>query len=152
MQIKLFTIPVGDTVPELEELNRFLRSNRIIDCAVQLASTSSGVSWCFCVKYIYRPAYQTEPEARRKKDYKEELDEGTFKVFSALRAIRKQIATDDSIPAYAVCTDEELAAMAALPEINKAGLLSVKGFGERKYEKFGVRIVEYWKKANETNG
>lgn len=145
MQIKIFTIPITDNGFALEELNKFLRSHKVIECIQQLVSNQNGASWCFCVKYIEGQTTTINYNQHRKKDYKNELDEATFAKFSALREVRKNIAAEDKIPAYAICTDEELSAMAALPEINKSNLLAVKGFGEKKMEKFGVRIIERWK-------
>jgi len=141
MQIKLFTIPISDSGDFQEELNRFLRSHKILEVENQLISNENGASWCFCVKYIDTPlAYQKG--GPQKRDYRNELDEKTFAIFSKLREIRKQLANEDAVPAYAVCTDQELADIARLPEINDSGLLSVKGFGEKKLEKYGNRIIE----------
>lgn len=151
MQIKLFTISITDNGAELDELNKFLKTHKVIECSEHLVSSPKGANWCFCVKYIDT---MTSPQVKsftKKKDYKEELDEKTFKIFSALRGIRKQIAAEDVLPAYAICTDEELAAMAGLTEINKSGLLSVKGFGEKKFEKFGGRIIQKWTEREENN-
>ena len=44
MQIKLFTIPVGDSGAELVEMNRFLKSNKILEVQEQL------ISMFFCCK------------------------------------------------------------------------------------------------------
>lgn len=151
MQFKLFTIPVFDNDSTISELNSFLRSHRVIECTAQLASHTSGTFWCFCVKYVESEKVDKPNAVGKKVDYKELLDERTFKVFTRLREIRKQIAATDAIPAYAVCTDQELASMAQLPEITKSGLLSVRGFGEKKFEKFGVRIIESWLQTNETH-
>lgn len=154
MQIKIFTVPITDNGCALDELNKFLRSQKVLECIQQLVSNQNGASWCFCVKYIEGSIANVELTRQKKRDYKNELDEGIFAVFSSLREIRKVIAAEDKIPAYAICTDEELATMAKLPKINKSNLLTVKGFGEKKMEKFGVRIIEQWneKNKNETSG
>ena len=153
MQIKLFTISITDNGAQLDELNKFLKTHKVIECSEHLVSNPKGANWCFCVKYVDTVKPTTEKYFAKKKDYKDELDEPTFKVFSALREIRKQIAAEDMLPAYTICTDEELAVMAGLAEINKSGLLSVKGFGEKKFEKFGNRIIQKWaeKERNEAN-
>ncbi len=116
MQIKLFTIPITDNGDFLEEMNRFLRANKILKVENQLVSNERGASWCFCVKYL--PMVKTQqPYAEKKKDYKNELSEEVFKVFSRLRVLRKQIAADDAVPAYAVCTDHELAQIACVAAV-----------------------------------
>lgn len=141
MQIKLFTIPVSDTGNFQEELNRFLRANKILEVENQLVSNPNGAAWCFCVKYIGTPVtYQKTPAT--KTDYRHVLDEATFKVFSRLREIRKKLAADEAVPAYAVATDNELAEIAKLKEINRKGLLSIKGFGDKKFERYGQRMIE----------
>lgn len=143
MQIKLFTIPITDNGDFLEDMNRFLRANKILEVETQLVSNERGASWCFCVKYL--PVLKTQqPYAEKKKDYKNELSEEVFKVFSQLRVLRKQIAADDAVPAYAVCTDHELAQIASLPEINEKLLKSIKGFGEKKFEKYGRQFISWY--------
>jgi len=141
MQIKLFTIPVSDTGVFTEELNRFLRANKILEVENHLISNEKGASWCFCIKYI-ESAWTNNPADRPRTDYKNELDEETFLVFSKLRQIRKQLAIEDAVPAYAICTDQELASMAKLKELTTEKLLTVKGFGEKKLEKYGKRLMQ----------
>ena len=141
MQIKIFTIPVSDAGNLEEELNRFLRAHKILEVENQLVSNENGALWCFCVKYIGTPVDSLKRKSV-KIDYKNELDEKAFKVFSKLREIRKQLASEDAVPAYAICTDHELAEMARLHEITDKELLTVKGFGEKKLEKYGKRIID----------
>lgn len=81
MQIKLFTIPVGDSGAAQDEMNRFLRSNKILEVQNQLISNENGAYWCFCVRYIEK-AFATAVEQKGKVDYKQILDEATFKKIS----------------------------------------------------------------------
>lgn len=148
MQIKLFTIPITDNGRFLEEMNRFLRANKILEVENQLVSNEKGASWCFCVKYLPAvPAFRKADNI--KKDYKNELSEEVFKVFSTLREVRKKIATEDAVPAYAVCTDEELSQIAALPVINEQSLKSVKGFGDKKFEKYGQSFIQWYQNKDQ---
>lgn len=153
MQIKLFTIPICDTGIFSDELNRFLRSNKILEVENHLISNENGASWCFCVKYI-ESAWAAPSGDRAKTDYRNELDPETFEIFSRLRAVRKQLALEEAIPAYAICTDQELAAMAKLKEISPNQLATIKGFGEKKLEKYGKRLTELYHKpeTNEKSG
>ncbi|MCX6278124.1 MAG: HRDC domain-containing protein [Bacteroidetes bacterium] len=140
MQLKLFTIPVTDTGAFTEELNRFLRANKILEVENHLISNEHGASWCFCVKYI-ESGWTPHPGDRPKTDYKTELDAETFEVFSKLREARKQLALEDAVPAYAICTDQEMALIAKLKELTLENLLTVKGFGDKKLEKYGNRLI-----------
>lgn len=78
---------------------------------------------------------------KEKVDYKSILDEATFKVFARLREIRKQIANEDALPAFAVFTDEELSEIAKLPEITAKMMQSIKGIGEKKTERYAERFI-----------
>ena len=48
------------------------------------------------------------------------------------------------MPAYAVCTDQELAEIAELTEINEKSLKSVRGFGDKKFEKYGHYFLQWY--------
>ena len=52
MQIKIFTIPIGDSGASVQEMNAFLRGNKIIEVENQLISNEHGAYWCFCVRYM----------------------------------------------------------------------------------------------------
>jgi superfamily II DNA helicase RecQ len=136
MQIKLFTIPVGDSGTALDEMNRFLRNNKMLEVQSELISNENGAYWCFCVRYIEKMSSPAGYDKSKKVDYKHILDEATFQKFSKLREIRKKVAADEGIPAFAVFTDEELAALAKLETITERTMLSVKGIGDKKVERF----------------
>jgi len=140
MQIKLFTIPIGDSGTALEEMNRFLRGNKILEVQNQLISNENGAYWCFCVRYLEK-AFVSTDEPKGKVDYKQVLDEATFKKFSKLREIRKKVAADEGLPAFAVFTDEELAGLAKLEAISQKNMLSVKGIGDKKVERFAKHFI-----------
>ena len=52
MQIKLFTIPVGDSGGALQEMNAFLRGNKILEVENKLMGNENGAYWCFCVRSV----------------------------------------------------------------------------------------------------
>ncbi len=141
MQIKFFTIPVINADNRNDELNKFLRTNKILEIENHLTQINNNAYWCLCVKYFENGGYFTTTDKQRV-DYRDELDENTFKIFARLREVRKQIAMEEAVPAYAVCTDQELASIAKLQEITVLGIRSVKGIGEKKVEKYGERIVK----------
>jgi superfamily II DNA helicase RecQ len=148
MQFRIFTIPVTDDGTATEEMNRFLRGHKALEVEQQLVSTKQGSSWHFCIKYLANAtpsAAERTGERSSKIDYKEVLDEKTFAVFSVLREVRKKIAEEDSLPVYAVFTNEELAGIAALETITEETLKTVKGVGDKKGERFGKRLVENYK-------
>lgn len=137
MQIKIITVPVlgGESINE--DLNAFLRAKKVIQMEKQLIATNGGAFWCFCITWIDGPASEKE-----KVDYKKVLDEAAFQRFSRFREIRKRLAQEEDLPAYAVFTDEELAGIAKVEELTLAKMKAVKGIGEKKLEKFGKFFVE----------
>ena len=142
MQFKIFTIPLFDD-GQVEEMNRFLRGNKVVNVDKQLITlNSSGAYWSFCIQYIGNAftINKEEFERKGKVDYKNELSEAAFSVFSRLRAHRKKIAEEEAIPAYAVFTDAELAEIARLDEITEKNMLSINGIGSKKMEKYGKQL------------
>ncbi|MBQ8424172.1 MAG: HRDC domain-containing protein [Coprobacter sp.] len=141
MQVQIFTIPVIDGENDLAILNHFLRAHKIADIRKEIISVGDMPQWTFCVTYLPNPL-PTLPQERRKEktDYKEILDEEAFSRFVAMRQIRKQIATDEAIPSYAIFTDAELAAIARIEAPTRADLLKIPGIGQRKVEKYGDRF------------
>jgi superfamily II DNA helicase RecQ len=69
------------------------------------------------------------------------LDADEFIRFARLRDLRRAIAQQEAIPAYAVFTDEELAGIAKLVEITVSSMGTVKGIGEKKAARYGQQIV-----------
>lgn len=133
MQIKIFSIPIPGGEQINDEMNVFLRSKRVLQVDSEFVSNAGGSFWCFCVKYLDEAA----PFNKEKVDYKQVLDDDSFQRFSRMRELRKQLAKDDGIPAYAVFTDEELSRMASVKELTPASLKSIKGIGEKRVEKYG---------------
>lgn len=138
MQIKIYSIPIHGGERIVEEMNIFLRSKKILQIEQHMVSSSQSSSWCFCIHYI-EDVMTTDTKA--KVDYREILDDNAFKIFSRLREIRKKIATDEGLPAYAIFTDEELSNIAKLEEITPANILKIKGIGEKKVEKYAQRFI-----------
>ena len=142
MQIKLFTIPVFDNNTANEEMNKFLRSHRVLEVIQEFVSNKNSAYWCFSIKYLQEENKNYDSKKKEKIDYRNVLDETTFKIFSKLREHRKQIAKNDAVPAYAVFTDAELAEIAELKEITEQNIKKIKGIGEKKTEKYGKLIAD----------
>ena len=137
MQFKIFNIPIPESEIAIEEMNRFLRGNRIVAIEKEFINIRDVHYWSFCIQYIYAAVglqNATQGERKEKIDYKNVLDGPTFEVFSKLRAYRKQIAENDAVPAYAVYTDAELAEIAKLETITPKRLLTINGIGEKRHE------------------
>lgn len=151
MNIKVFDIPAIYLDDAVEQLNKFLRGNRILDVDRQFYLSSDNIGhWSLLVTYLPVQSAYSLQERREKVDYKAVLDETAFAKFTKLRAIRKQLADSDAVPAYAVFTDAELAQIAQLPSIDATLLLQITGIGEKRIAKYGNLICERYHEADRT--
>lgn len=155
MQLKFFTFPVLSVEKHEELINKFLRSVKILEIKRELIYCGENAYWSICVLYLSNSNIDgTQSASRGKVDYKEVLNEEQFKKFCQLRKVRKQIADEDAVPAFAVFTDQELSEVSKLSEINCAGLKRINGVGNKKIEKYGYRFCEMAQKLveNEEGG
>ena len=67
---------------------------------------------------------------------------------NAEHCFRKQIANDEQIPAFAAFTDKELSEIVKLDEITENKMLSIKGIGKKKVEKYGKDFIKAYKTDN----
>lgn len=145
MQIKIFDISSVSSENDIEQINRFLRGQKVLDIDKHFYTTSDNVGhWSVFVTYLPMPGGNNAmlPEKREKIDYKTVLSETDFEKFTRLRVIRKQLATDDAVPAYAVFTDAELAQIAQLSSIEEKTVMKINGIGEKRIEKYGRLLCE----------
>ncbi|MFZ9914527.1 MAG: DNA helicase RecQ [Phycisphaerales bacterium] len=76
-------------------------------------------------------------------------------LFTRLKAVRREIASERGVPPYIVFNDATLRQMAALRPANDAELLLVPGVGEKKRADFGGRFLEAirtWSAASSGGG
>ena len=128
MQVRVFTIPLFDNLAQTDEMNAFLRSQKVLTLDRQQVTVGNQAFWTFCVTYLPQGGYSNGGGLQTKGgkvDYKNVLNEETFAVFSQLRSIRKQLAEQDAIPAYAVFTDSELAEIAQLEHIDPLSIQTI---------------------------
>ena len=147
MQIKVFTISVFSNEQDVEELNLFLRSHRILSIEKEFVNNTVDSFWTTWIHYDNFFDTNTENKITKNKikkskiDYKEVLDSDTFQIFSKLREIRKKIAIDDGVAVYIVFTNDELAKIAALKEISIENIKTIKGIGEKRISKYVEQFV-----------
>lgn len=145
MQIKIFTIPVVADERDVEELNHFLRSHKIIDMKRELTTSNDNSCWTFCITYMPDNglAQQRSNDGKREKiDYKEVLEPAAFERFAQMRKLRKDIAEREAVPAYAVFTDAELAEIAKKDHLTMNDIEAIPGIGKKRAEKYGSTFCE----------
>lgn len=141
MQIKIFTISILADDRDMEELNRFLRANRVVDIKKSLAMVDGNSYWTVFITYM--PDKNSSPgdgERGDKVDYREVLDPDTFARFDKMRKLRKMLYERDGVPPYSVFTNAELAEIAKLKVLDMANILKIKGIGKKRVEKYGAEF------------
>ena len=141
MQFRVFTVSAGDPAG-CDEMNRFLAGHRILTVQREFIQNGRESGWTFCVEYLESRSVQGYGTRKERVDYKVVLPPAQFAVFSRLRERRKDLATKEGLPAFAVCTDEQMAAMARQEALTRASLLAIEGFGEGKAEKYAEALIE----------
>lgn len=144
MQVKIFAIPIMAGTDDVEVINKFLRSVKVLEISKQLVTIGTSAYWSFCVSYL--PVNQGDYSSTysKKIDYKEVLNEPDFQRFSQLRKIRKQLADEDAVPAFAVFTDSELSEIARADSVTIDSLSQIKGIGIKKLEKYGRKLCDLY--------
>lgn len=86
---------------------------------------------------------------KAKKEFVVHKDEDVnSEIFEQLRALRAEIAKEESKPAYIIFGDKTLKEMAKLLPKNKEEMLHVSGVGEVKFERYGEQFLELLQNIN----
>jgi len=145
MQMSFYAIPARGDAGLLEELNRFLRSHRVLTVHREFVAQGDNSFWALSVEYMEGPASPTPETASRggkqRVDYKEILSPEDFALFAKLRDWRKTTAEQEGIPVYAVLTNEQLAAIATKGPDSSTALRNIEGIGEGKAGKYGEGVL-----------
>ncbi|MBO6130567.1 MAG: HRDC domain-containing protein [Treponema sp.] len=136
MLYRSFKIPCGENGQAEQNINAFLSSHRII--SVQKEFYAAECCWCILVEYADE-SFAVKSGA--KVDYMKILSQEEFSVFSKLRELRKKIATEERIPAYAVFTDEQLSHLVKSKPKDVQQMQKISGVGSNKAEKYGDKFL-----------
>ncbi|WP_060825597.1 DNA helicase RecQ [Sulfurospirillum cavolei] len=88
-------------------------------------------------------AKRLEEKKRASKKVEKRLS-GAFEasVFEQLRALRLEIAKENSLPPYVIFSDKTLKEMAEKLPLDKEAMLQISGVGEVKFERYGEAFLE----------
>jgi superfamily II DNA helicase RecQ len=153
MKMKFFWIPALDSSNAEDELNTFLASHRIVHLDKAFTQAEGCLGWSICVQWMPGEGKSALPTPSRSKiDYREVLDEASFRVFSALRTWRKETAAEQAVPVYSVATNEQLAAIAQASPGSIAALEKIAGFGSARVARYGEAVLEICRRASAPPG
>lgn len=151
MQYRFFHIPALDPRSGECELNEFCAQHRVASIDKSLVAAGANSFWVFCVGY-YAPTDKPPMARKGRIDYREVLSEADFSVFVKLRSLRKELAEREGVPAYALFTNEQLAAMVTGKVACPADLQAIAGVGEAKTRKYGELFLALLADAFTPNG
>lgn len=146
MKFNIFTVPVFDPDESLRELNTFCSNHRVVSVDKNFVGNGDNSFWNFCITYVDSDSGSQFQVKRGKIDYKEILDEKDFAIFVKLRMLRKTLAEKEGVPAYALFTNEQLAAMIRNSIDSLSRLAEIDGVGKSRVEKYGEQFVTLLKK------
>ena len=151
MQMRVFAIPMDGDDEATEELNRFLRGQKVLSVEKVGVVDQGRHYWSICVEYLTRRAGESSIPARAgasttdnsklRIDYREVLSKEEFLRFAKLRDVRKQLADGEGVPVYTILTNAQLAAMARTVPQTKTALGAIEGVGTAKLDRYGDALL-----------
>lgn len=144
MQWAFFRIPPTGG-PAADELNRFMRSVRVLNCHREFVPQGDASYWALAVEYLpaveggLRPARES---SAAKIDFRAVLPPEDFALFARLREWRKQTGNRDAVPVYTIFTNEQLAEISRRRCSSLAALGEIDGVGQGRLDKYGATVLE----------
>jgi superfamily II DNA helicase RecQ len=164
MKSKIFKIHLADETRNFEELklNKFLES---VFVRQTFAAVVNHEYWSIIVFYedsaplqtenviVSLPAPQTRttapvpatikpPETEKPTPEPLTLTPEREDIFNALKQWRNERANQDGLPPYMIAPNDSLMHLAAADIQTEADLIGIKGFGEKRAQKYGAEILE----------
>lgn len=164
MKFQFFTVSAFAPEQGQEALNRFCGRHRVVSVDKQFVGQGLDSAWSVCVTYLEGPAElsnkgRVKGQRRETIDYREVLTPHDFAVYAGLRSLRKELARQEGVPAYALFTNEQLAEIVKGRLVSLNALGKIDGVGKARLEKYGDIFIEELKRllasvpedADETN-
>jgi superfamily II DNA helicase RecQ len=140
MNYRFFSVSARYPNAIQDELNSFCNTHRIISIEKQFVSDGEHSFWAICISY-QEGGDSTALVRRSKIDYKKVLSAEDFALFAKLRELRKTLAQQQGVPAYALFTNEQLAEMAKRRVSSAAALDEIDGVGQSRVDKYGSAFL-----------
>jgi len=137
MHYRFFTIRALNPAEGAEQLNAFLAANAVLSVERQFVADGANSFWSVCVSVAAVQAPAAKTGSKRGVDYRDILSPEHFAIYARLRTLRNKLAEEQGSPAYAIFTNEQLAAMAQLREFSLKALSEIEGIGEKRLNLYG---------------
>jgi superfamily II DNA helicase RecQ len=138
-------IPIQTAEESAQALNQFVAANRVLAVDRQFIADGANSAWAICVSFDDAGSEATLRPAvgkRGKVDFRDVLSAEEFAVFARLRALRKERADAEGVPAYALFTNEQLAGMVQRRTLSITALHEIPGVGEARVAKYGQAFLQ----------
>ena len=151
MQVDVLTLRYDATRGVLDdtELKGFTRDKVVLGVRDHFFTVGSVPHLALVVEYrLPRPSAPDGSDGQRKPHGSIKTDElraslapGDRELFDLLRSWRASLAHDEGVPAYAVLTNAQLAAIVRARPQGRGGLLKVPGLGQKKANRYADAIL-----------
>ena len=141
MPFEFIQVPAHGGSSGKEELNRLLRSGRIVSVRKEFVAAGEDSFWAFCVEFLEGAVPVEKGRGVAKVDSREVLGEEEFLMFSKLRDWRRTMVEKEAVPAYAIFTNEQLAGMVTAKVGTLSALGLIAGIGQARVEKYGEAVL-----------
>lgn len=148
MHYQFFTIRAIDPAEGSGQLNAFLASNSVLAVERQFVADGANSFWSVCVSTAPQEVSASKARSKRGVDYREVLSPNHFAIYARLRTLRNKLAEEQGTPAYAIFTNEQLAAMAQLNEFTLQAFSAIEGIGEKRLSLYGPAFLAELRQAN----
>jgi superfamily II DNA helicase RecQ len=148
MQYRIFYIPIADSVQAENDMNAFLRGQKVVSVRKDLLQDGGAWVWVFMVEFAVASSVQKTFAGRGELvDYRGLLSPDDFSLFLRLKELRKKLAAEKSVPVFTIFTNEQLAEISRKRPATLTGLKDCDGIGEAKVRDFGDAIIAATKDA-----
>ncbi len=142
MQLRVFTIPLHAGDDHQDDMNRFLRSHRVLSVDKRFTDSPGQACWTFCVEYLEQGGAAGNGRPVGKIDYREKLSPEDFAVYDRLRQLRKGMAEAEKQPPFVLFTNDQLAQMVERKVKTLQAMGEIEGIGPARLTKYGDAFVK----------
>ena len=120
-------------------------SCKVLEVDRQFVASGASSFWAICVVYLHGEI--TGQVGRSKIDYKEVLTPAEFELYTKLRDLRKNLSERDAVPAYAIFTNEQLAALVRQRVTTASSMEETPGIGAGRGGRYGEPFLQVLERA-----
>ena len=149
MAFEIFNIEIPNGREELERLNRFIETHRVVSTQHQVVMRDNIPYVCFCLEYTTDQGRTNQLDKQQpseeRKDVWMTLTPEERTIFSQLRELRNAIATQEHVKSFVVFTNDQLAEMVKRRVTTLEAMKEIPDIGKSRLEKYCPRVLELLK-------